>query len=210
MSDSELYEEYREAGQQLHSKILDAYSDRELILDSAEALGLEHDGTNIFYESESDMTVHYEFLLYEYQWDGKTAAERFNEAKRWDTATERRVLAATLEAETSLFAVTAVDESDYRFTITDVLGSGEEVSVLDINLSQHIQPGIVLFVRPVQYENFATTSGVFFPFSPDELEYLLDEYENRADHLDETPTSTWRYAAFYDLYRECGIQTVYR
>jgi hypothetical protein len=113
MSHRERYREYREAGQQLNNKILQTYSDRELILNSAEALGIDHDGTNVAYEFESDMTVHFEFLLYEYRRDGQTAAEQYFEERRWDTDMELTILEARLEAETALFEIERrVDHTD--------------------------------------------------------------------------------------------------
>lgn len=210
MNHRDKYEEYREAGQQLNSKILNAYSDRELILNSAEALGIEHDGKHILYDLESDMTVHYEFMLYEYRQDGRTSAERFYEEERWDTDIERTILEATLEAETSLFEVDTVSTADNRLAMTDILNDGEELSVLDINLSRTAESGVLLFFRPVRYEEFNTTSGVSFPFPGDEKEHLRSEYERRLDHSDSQPESLQRFVAFYDLYRDHGIHMQYQ
>lgn len=210
MNHRDKYEEYREVGQQLNSKILNAYSDRELILNSAEALGIEHDGKHILYDLESDMTVHYEFMLYEYRQDGRTSAERFYEEERWDTDIERTILEATLEAETSLFEVDTVSTADNRLAMTDILNDGEELSVLDINLSRTAESGVLLFFRPVRYEEFNTTSGVSFPFPGDEKEHLRSEYERRLDHSDSQPESLQRFVAFYDLYRDHGIHMQYQ
>jgi hypothetical protein len=210
MNDHDRYERYRQVGQQLNSKILDAYSDRELILRSAADLSIEFDGIHLKYETESEMTVHFEYALYEYRRDGKTAAERYFEEERWDTDTERTVLEATLEADTSLFEIDAVSESDARLTVADLLNNGEERSILDIGLSQTATPGTLLFFRPVHYEEFTTTSGVSLPFPCDEKERLLDEYERRVDRTDPRAASRQRFVAFHDLYREHGIHIDYR
>ncbi len=208
MSDRDQYETYRAVGQQLNNKILDAYSDRELILNSAETLGIEHDGRDILYDFESDMTVHFEFMLYEYRRDGETAAERYYEAERWDSSTERTVLEATIEAETSLFEIDAINEDDNRLEMTDMLNNGGAISILDINLSQTAEPDVLLFFRPVSYDEFTVTSGVSFPFPKDETERLLSEYERRVDS-DSQSASMERFIAFYDLYRDHGIRMHY-
>lgn len=208
MSDRDQYETYRAVGQQLNNKILDAYSDRELILNSAETLGIEHDGRDILYDFESDMTIHFEFMLYEYRRDGQTAAERYYEEERWDSSTERMVLEATIEAETSLFEINAINEDDNRLEMTDILNNGETLSILDINLSQTAEPDVLLFFRPVSYDEFTVTSGVSFPFPEDETERLLSEYERRVDS-DSQSASMERFIAFYDLYRDHGIRMHY-
>ncbi|MFB6233577.1 MAG: hypothetical protein ABEH61_04895 [Haloarculaceae archaeon] len=210
MSHRDTYERYREVGTQLNSDILDVYSERELLLDSAETLGIDHDGTNIFYDYQSDMTVHYEFLLYEYQWNGTTVARRYYEQEHWETDTERTILEARLEADTSLFEITAVDEAESQLEVTDVLNDGRGYTILDMSLSRTAEPGPLLFFRPVEYGEFAKTSGVFLPFPNDERERLLTEYENRGAHLEAAPSSLRRYVAFYDLYRDFGIHVQYQ
>jgi hypothetical protein len=209
MSHRDQYKKYREVGQQLNSEILDIYSDQELILNSAEALGIEHDGVNMLYDFESDMTVHFEFMLYVYRRDGQTAAERYYEEERWDTDTKRTILTATLEAETSLFEIDAVRETDDRLMMTDILNGGEELSVLDINLSQTADSGVLLFFRPVRYEEFTATSGVSLPFPESEKEHLLNEYERRVNQIDSQSESLKRFVAFYDLYRDHGLHMQY-
>jgi hypothetical protein len=210
MSGLDRYERYRQVGQQLNSEILAAYSDRELILRSAADLGIDFDGMNLEYESESEMSVHFEYAIYEYRRDGKTAAERYFEAERWDTDMERAVLEATLDADTSLFEIETVSESEARLTVADLLNDGREQQLLDVNLSQTATPGTVLFCRPVTYEEFIVTSGVSLPFPGDETERLLSEYDQRVDPTDSRAASRHRFVTFHDLYREYGIHIDYR
>ena len=209
MNHPDTYETYREVGQQLNSKLLDAYSDQELILNSAEALGIDHDGTRIFYDFESDMTVHYEFMLYEYRRDGLTAAEHYYQEGHWDSETERTVLEATIEADTSLFEIDVVNEAEESLVMTDILNEGEKISIVDINLSRTAEPGILLFFRPVRYDEFTITSGVSFPFPDEQKDRLQTEYERRVDPADAQATSLQRYVTFYDLYRDHGIKMQY-
>lgn len=210
MTNRDQYERYRAVGKELHSKILDAYSDRELILNSADALGLETDGDDIFYDFESDMTVHYEFMIYEYLLDGKTAGERYYEEEKWERDIERTILEATLNADTSLFQIDAINESNRRLEMTDLLSDRGEISVLDMNLSLTGEPGILLFFRPLQYDEFTITSGVSFPFPKDEKDRLRTEYEDRIDPVNSTSQSLQRFTTFYDLFRDYGIQVQYR
>ena len=209
MSYRDRYQEYRQVGQQLNTNILQTYSDQELILNSAESLGIEHNGVDIQYDYQSDMAVHFEFMLYEYRRENQTAAEQYFEEERWDTNMERTILESTLEAETSLFEITTIDESADRLELTDLRTGGDEVSIVDINLSHTAEPGVLLFVRPVQYEEFTITSGVSFPFPAEKKANLLDECERREEHTDARSASLRRFITFYEQYRDHGIRMQY-
>jgi len=178
-------------------------------LDSAESLGIDHDGTHIFYDFESDMTVHYEFMLYEYRRDSLIPAEQYHKEGHWDTEIERTVLEATIDADTSLFEIDAVDATDDRIVVTDILNGGEELSIVDINLSQTAEPGVLLFFRPVRLEEFTITSGVSLPFPGEHKDRLQTEYENRVKPADSQSASLERFVTFYDLYCEYGIHMQY-
>ncbi|QSG13218.1 Uncharacterized protein HSBGL_2824 [Halapricum desulfuricans] len=210
MADVDQYKTYREVGTQLNSDILEAYSDRELIVETASELDIEFDGLNLAYEFESQMAAHFEFALYEYRRDGATAAERYLEAERWESETEREILEATVDAEPSLFEVESISDSGPRLTVTDLLDDREEHTLLDSNLSQTAEPGVVLFFRPVQYDEFTTTSGVSFPFPGEEKERLLGEHDRRVDPDASRAVSRQRFVAFHDLYRDHGIYIQYR
>ena len=210
MSDVDHYKTYREIGTQLNSDILEAYSDRELIVETASELDVEFDGPNLAYEFESQMPAHFEFALYDYRRDGTTAAERYLEAERWENETERDILESTIDADPSLFEVESVSESGPRLTVTDLLNDGEERTLLDINLSRTAEPGVVLFFRPVRYGEVTTTSGVSFPFPSEEKINLLEEYDRRVDPNEAKAVSRQRFVTFHDLYRDHGIYIQYR
>lgn len=209
MSDLDRYQQYRQAGQQLNSDILEMYSNRELLLRSAADLGIEFDGVHLEYASESEMSVHFEYALYEYCWGGKTAAERYLEEEHWEMELEQTILEATLAADTSLFEVNEVSASDSRVGVVDLLNEDQRYSILDVNLSQTTAPGTILFFRPIRYEEFTVTSGVSLPFPSDKKEHLLEEYEQRVDRTDSQSVSRQRFVAFHDLYRKHGISISY-
>ena len=209
MTNIDQYKTYREVGTQLNSDILDTYSDRELIVETAEELGIEFDGLNLAYEFESQMPIHFEFALYEYRRDGATAADRYLEEKHWGSETEREILEATVDADPSLFEVEDISESEPRLTVTDLIGDYEH-TLLDVNLSQTAEPGTVLFFRPVRYDEFTTTSGVSLPFSGADKTHLLEEHDRRVASDEPQLLSRQRFVAFHDLYRDYGIHIHHR
>ncbi|EMA65923.1 hypothetical protein J2751_002476 [Halorubrum alkaliphilum] len=210
MTDIDQYKTYREVGTQLNSDIMEAYSDRELIVESASELDIGFDGLNLAYEFESQMVAHFEFALYEYRRDKTTTAERYLEAERWESETERDILEATVDADLSLFEVESIRESEPRLTVTDLLNDREELTLLDVNLSRTAEPGVVLFFRPVRYDEFTTTSGVSFPFPGEEKGQLLDEHGRKIDPDASKSVSRQRFVTFHDLYRDHGIHIQYR
>jgi len=210
VTDVNQYKTYREVGTQLNSDILDAYSDQELIVETATELGIEFDGLNLAYEFESQMPAHFEFTLYEYRRNGTTAAERYLEEDRWGSETEREILEATVDAEPSLFKVESISDSGPRLTVTDLLNNREERTLLDVNLSRTVELGSVLFFRPVRYDEVTTTSGVSFSFPGEEKTRLLEEYDRRLDPDESKAVSRQRFVTFHDLYRDHGIYIQYR
>jgi len=209
VTDIDQYKTYREVGTQLNSDILNAYSNREVIVETAEELGIEFDGLNLAYEFESQMAVHFEFALYEYRQDGTTAAERYLKEDRWEDETEREILEATIAATPSLFEVTSVSNSGPRLTVTDLLNDGDH-ELVDVNLSRTAEAGTLLFFRPVRYEEFTTTSGVSFPFPGEEKDALLAEYDRRVESDASQAISRQRFVVFHDLYRDRGSHIQYR
>jgi hypothetical protein len=205
----ERYRRYREIGQELNTTILRECTDSEAIMESARLLGIERDGDEILYDAQADMTVHYEFLLNEYRQNGQTAVEKYYDQERWESDTERTILEALLDTETSLFKITAIDETDKQLIVTDLLNGGDERRVTDVNLSDTAEPGVLFFFRLVPYDEFNTTSGVSFPFPADEEDRLLREYKQRTGNIDSKPESVQRFAAFFDLYRNYGIHIQY-
>lgn len=210
MADIDQYKTYREVGTQLNSDILEVYSDRELIVETARDLGIEFDGLNLAYEFESQMPAHFEFALYEYRRNGTTAAERYLKEERCGSETEREILEATVDAVPSLFEVESVSESGPHLTVTDLLNDRDERTLLDINLGRTAEPETVLFFRPVRYDEFTTTSGVSFPFPAEEKSHLLDEHDRRVAPDESKSVSRQRFVAFHNLYRNHGIYIQYR
>lgn len=206
----ERYRRYREVGRELNTKILRECIDREAVLESARLLGIERDGDALLYDDQAEMTVHNEFLLNEYRQDDQTAVEAYYDRARWDSETEQTILEALLEAETSLFKVTAIDDTDKQLLVTDLLTDDDtELRVTDVNLSETADSGVLLFFRPIQYDELTMTSGVSFPFPEDEEDRLLRDYGHRTDHIDSHPESVQRFVAFFDLYRDYGIHIQY-
>lgn len=209
MSHLEQYREYRTVGQGLNKPILSAYADQDALMESARLLGIERQGNDLLYEMEEEMPVHYDFLLHEYQQDGKTPVERYYEQEQWDADAERVVLEAFCQAYTSLFEVSTIDETDNRLILSDLLDDNQEATVTDVSLSGSAEPGVLLFFRLVPYDAFNMGSGIWFPFEVEKKAQLLNEYEQWDGPAEYQTPAMRQFVAFFDLYREHGIHMQY-
>jgi hypothetical protein len=209
VSHLEQYREYRTVAQELNKPILSACADHDVLMESAQLLGIERQGTDLLYEVEEEMPVHYDFLLHEYQQEGKTPIERYYEQEQWDTDTEQVVLEALCQAYTSLFEVSAIDETEDRLILSDLLDDNEEATVTDVSLSGSAEPGVLLFFRLVPYDAFNMGSGIWFPFAAEKKAQLLNEYEQWDGPTEYQTPAMRRFVAFFDLYREHGIHMQY-
>jgi len=178
-------------------------------MESAELLGIDIDGKEMPYDDEEQAVTHMDFALNDYQIEGQTAVERYHEAEKWETETEREVLTSLLRAETSLFKVTAVDTSQSRLILTDVISNETGISLTDINSSKTSQAGMVIFLRLVPCDEFNVTSGISLPFPDGTEDHLLTVYEKVRATDASLPDDVVRFQTFLQLYHKYGHKAKY-
>jgi hypothetical protein len=207
----EQYEKYHEPAKRLNTKLLDTRTDDEL-MEAARFLGMiveQDDEQFLHHESELEMSVHADFSIHEIKRDEKTGVERYYEAEQWESQIEKTILEALRESYTSLFEITSVDGEEDLLVLEDVLGVSESpLELTDIGLSRSAQPGALIFLRPVQYEEVTTTSGFIFPFEAETYDHLIEVYEQTmrktGSKEDPKPESARRFYVFYRLHQQYG------
>ena len=202
MNQLERYQRYREQGRELHSKIFDAYLDRDIIDETAQLLDLDREGDVLMYETEEEQSVHMDFILHEYRQNGITLVERYRETNAADSELEREMLDALIHSKTSLFRVTSVDPSQSHVVLEDLLND-EDIELTDQNFSRTASPDVLLFLRLVCFDDLAMTSGLSFAFPSDLEDHLLTVY-NRVLEKTTRPPSMSRFIAFHKLNRKYG------
>lgn len=209
----ERYQEYRDEGRELNSKLLDALNNDEM-LEAGRTLGMtdESGGEEVFYhEGELDMAIQSDFALHEIENGGKTALERFYQAERWDKEIEREILEALRDSYTSLFKIEDVYPDDVLLVLNDVLSIGKSpVELTDINLTQTANPGALIFIRPVQLPEMTITSGFVLPFEPVYKEHLISVNRRVMNKAESQPQSAKRFYTFYRLYQKYGSTSFVR
>ncbi len=202
------YQEYRKVGRDLSDKILDTVPEDALIR-SGKLLGIVRGKTFVF-ESESESNAQFDFLLFEQQVDGKTAAEQYRDTPGGKNELEREILDAFASSYTSLFRVEAVSKTECSLTLQDLLFPGRTVTITDIGFSQTATPGLLMFIRAVPLRDFSMTSGMSFVFPASQEEFLLNEYPKLARKIPSPRESARRFIAFFRLNRRYGQEVLFR
>jgi len=207
VSHLERYQRYREQGRELHSKIFDAYLDRDVIDETAQLLNLDRDGDDLLYDTEEEQSVHMDFILHEYRQNGTTFVERYRDETGDDSELEQELLDALVRAETSLFRVTEIDASASQVVLKDVLNGEDGIKLTDRNFSQTAEPDVLLFLRLVRLEDLTMTSGLSFAFRPSAEEHLISVY-NQVLEQTSRPESMSRFITFHKLNRKYGLDVL--
>lgn len=204
------YQKYRTVGKDLNTWMIENLLDRATIDESAARLDLLNEEGRVRYETGMDMAVHQEFLIHEPRQSRKTPVERFFEQELWQSSVERAVIGGMRRSDTSLFRVSSVDSTENRLVLDDVLNDETGIEVVDIGLSDTVNPSPLLFFRRLPFDSFDMTAGMVLPFAGDLEEHLLAVYDQVRDRVTSRPASVTRFVAFYKLFKKYGseIQTV--
>ena len=194
------YRRYRNAGRELNNKIIKALVNNEILDEAAQALDL---GKNrqLFVDSEDEFSVLMDFALYEVRRQGKNAVERYQEERGGSNRIERELLAAMVKARTGLFKMERVSRQKYSLDLQKLVDEEKAITLTDINFSQTMAQGLVVFFRPIELPELTMTSGIAFVF-PKERERDLIARWTRWD-------STEHYARFFKLSKSKGLATMY-
>jgi len=194
------YRRYRTVGKILNQKIIDAYVTKEVIEQAARVLGLVKNRQLVF-DSEYEMSVLMDFVLYEVPLRGKTVVQRYQEEKGGSDKVEKELLNAMVAAQTSIFRVEQIWKTKRQLGLQELVGKGRQLILTDIGLSQSIIDKIVVFFRVVEVADIVMTSGMSFAFSNDIEQQLVLRWGkwNRAK----------RYAGYFRLSKSKGISVMH-
>jgi hypothetical protein len=208
MDRTEEYEEHREVGRELNSKLMDSYLNHDILMESARLLGIVGEDDTLVFDTDEEMSIMMDFALNDYQQQGRTAVEVAWENQDWENEMEKDHLEGLLRSYTSLFKVTAVNSSENIIEIMDVLNK-KSTKFIDIGFSKTATQGLLVFFRLVPYENFNATSGVSFAYRGDIEDHLQTVYRGVKKNIESRPEPVKRYVAFYKLYKKYGANTRY-
>lgn len=203
------YKKYREVGKILNQKILDRFINREVYLKSGKYLGIVKRGTLVF-NNELESVALMDFAINEFHVKGKNAAMLYREKAVMENHIEMEILDALIESSTSLYKVTDVNRQNKRINLYDVINDNvSSIEIIDIGLSQTVNPGSLFFTRIVPLADFNMTGGCGFSFFDDLGEFLLKESKRLARNVKSSNESIKKYVAFFKLYKRYGREMLF-
>lgn len=203
----EKYQIYREACTKLvTSKTMFSGISREAMMKSAKLLGIAQGDTLVF-DREEEINVLADFALHEYKVSNKNAVQIYREKVPCNEI-ERDIRDALLSS-TSLSKVISISTEESSLLLADLLNQGENIKLIDINLSKTAIPGLLLFTRILPFENFQMTSGLIFIFRGDYEEYLFKKYRKLSKRVATDSESLRRFVSFFWLSKTDGLEVRY-
>jgi hypothetical protein len=170
------YKRIREIGRELASQMLDVIP-KEAAARAARDMNILHKGTFVF-DSEEEMGFLQDRMIYDTLWDGKNAIEHFEERRGSDLSeAEKEVLEAKKAAYFSLFEIIG-NASRESLQLSDLL-SDNQVELMDISLSSTAPEGALLATRIIKVQDICMTSGMAYPFLPQQKDVLISGLKKR-------------------------------
>ncbi len=199
-SSIEYYKRYRSADKKLNRKMLNTLMTKEICMIAADALGIKK-RNQLILESEDEIAMLMDFVLYELLIDGTNLVTRYaNEVGR-RSKPEQDLLAAMSTACTGLFKVTDILPTTCQLKLKEIADPKRQLTLTDIHLSQTVKKGLILFFRPLELKDLVMTSGIGFPFPATMKTKLLREWKDE--------DMAQRFVKCYHLSKRSGISISY-
>ena len=203
------YRKFTDTAKALDEKISKNFAEQETLIAVGRLMGIVTEKTFIL-ESEEEINFVMDFSLFEYQVDGKTYVQRYQEENHQLDENEAEMLQANLLSYTSLFKILEADRVNATVTLGDLLNQGEEIKIININLSKTAKPGILMFTRIVSFPDFNMASGMFCMFPENSERSLLKQVKVMMKKVKSDVESVQRFIAFFKLNRKQGLEVMTR
>jgi hypothetical protein len=203
------YRKYTDTAKALDEKISKNFAEQENLIAIGRLMGIVTEKTFVL-ESEEEINFVMDFSLFEYQVDGKTYVQRYQEENHQLDENESEMLQASLLSYTSLFKILEADRVNATVTLGDLLNQGEEIKIININLSKTAKPGILMFTRIVSFPDFNMASGMFCMFPENSERSLLKQVKGMMKKVKSDVESVQRFIAFFKLNRKQGLEVMTR
>lgn len=209
------YQSLREAGKRFHGRVMEVIP-KGILVSTAKELGLWKHGT--FVGDEDHLDVMADRMIYDKRWEGRNLLEHFEASVAGNPLTdgERRYFQAMKTGYFSLFKILDVHHGSY-VALSDRLVEirtgrpAQAVELIDFGLSETGVPDVLLATRLLDAGGFFMTSGVSYPFNPDDepaiMKYLREREPGFGKKRLDMPEDYSLY--FYRLHGQFGIEVSY-
>jgi len=200
----EKYRNYRKKQVGLHKAILEGFVSADDYLKAAALLGILNTNNKVVIESKSEEDALYDFSIYGNIRAGSSALSEYIEKYPPGNSEDEELLSAMKRSDVQLYEV-ANSKEDGFIILKDQFLKTESIRLIDIGMSENLNPNILLFTRLIHLNEFSMTSGLTFAFSKDHIEYLMQKARKMIKKIQSGNDSADRFIAFFNLNRIDGL-----
>lgn len=155
------------------------------------------------FDSEHDMDILMEFIMFNWKPDGMSAVEKYTAMKKGLLGqVEETLLQAALQSKASLFKTVSTDPSKSMVVLKEMFNpDAPETRITDRGFSMSLEPEICLFVRILRLPDLNMTTGGQMAFPAMDVTKLAFNLPVQSSQQDAE-----KYRRYYKLYREFGIK----
>ncbi len=164
MDFEEIYRDYRKRQVGLHMAIMKEFVSAGDYLKSAALLGILNTNNKVVIESQHERDALYDFNIYGNIRDGSSALSEYIEKYPPENLEDVELLSAMNRSSVQLYEV-AEHKEDGFIILNDPSHKTESIKLIDIGMSEHLNPNILLFTRLIHLKEFSMTSGLALVFS---------------------------------------------
>ena len=204
MDFEEKYRNYRKRQVGLHMAILEGFVSADDYLKSAALLGILNPNNKVVIESKSEKDALYDFSIYGNIRAGSSALSEYIEKYPPENSEDEELLSAMKKSDVQLYEV-ADSKEDGFIILKDPFLKTESIKLIDIGMSENLNPNILLFTRLINLNEISMTSGLTFAFSKDHSDYLMQKSRKMIKKIQSGDDSVDRFIAFFNLNRLNGL-----
>lgn len=200
----EKYRSYRKRQVELHSAILQEFVSIDDYLKAAALLGILNTNNKVTIESITEEDALYDFNIYGNIRADRSALSEYMDKYPPENQVDEELLSAMIQSEVQLFEV-ANKQEDGFIILEDPFAKTEPIKLLDIGMSEHLNPDILLFTRLIHLNEFSMTSGLALVFAKNHIDYLIQKSRKMMKKIQSGDDSVNRFIAFFNLNRSIGL-----
>jgi len=202
------YRAIRQMGKDLTSKIFEfALINKEEMIYAAKLLGFWN-GRLLVFDSDEDMNVVTDFLIFEKLKQNIPVFKRFLDSHPELDDLEQLNMKGILNYHSSLFEITSIDSKSSTLILTDLLDlNHKQFQLMDINLSKTSSVGLILYSRLLPIQDINMTSGVSFGFEKSYKDKLLSTISLASFKKRRKLTGTEMFLLIHEKNRQYGVET---
>ena len=203
------YRTIREVGKEIGSKIFNyaVDSNKQDLISAAKLLGFWN-GKVMVFDSEMDMEIMMDFMVFEKVTASIPASKRFHMTNPELNDLQQEHMDGILNNYPSLFEVKSIDSIGNTIVLEDLLDANrKEYLLMDIGMSKTTVLGLILYNRLIPIRDINITSGVSFIFENSYKDKLLSAISLAAFKKRRKLTSSEMFILMNERNRQWGMET---